>query len=394
MPLSTAAHVRTIQTDNIPILVWGPAPDEGTLAQAMNLARLPFAFRNIALMPDTHVGFGMPIGGVLATEGQVIPHAVGLDIGCGVMAWRTGVHSADFMEVRDTVLVDIQRSIPQGHYWRKQSQAERTNLFDDVPDIAVIQSQVERAVLQLGTLGGGNHFIELAVDSDGELWAMVHSGSRNLGKQVAEHFDALARAENVKNGSSVPVEWGLAHLAIGSVAGEEYLAAMNWCLHFATENRRLMAEDISRVLSRHLGAQPPAEVVAIHHNYAAEEVHDGRRVIVHRKGAVHACGTVIVPGSMGTASYVGEGLCERWSFESCSHGAGRSLGRKEALRTFSKDQVYGALERAGVKLVTASKKAVAEEAPGAYKDIHKVMEWQSDLVRGTIRLTPVGVVKG
>ncbi len=181
-------------------------------------------------MPDAHVGFGMPIGGVLAAEGQVIPHAVGLDIGCGMRAWRTNVLAAELMPLRDRILNDIQRSVPQGFEWHRTSQADRTDVFDDYPESSALAAEISKAERQIGTLGGGNHFIELQVDSAGVVWAMIHSGSRNVGKQMADHYDHLAREDNRQRGSSVPPEWGLAHLPVESEAGSEYLEVMNWCL--------------------------------------------------------------------------------------------------------------------------------------------------------------------
>jgi tRNA-splicing ligase RtcB (3'-phosphate/5'-hydroxy nucleic acid ligase) len=386
--------VYEIETDGVPVKVWGADIDEGALAQAGNLARLPFAFRHVALMPDAHVGYGMPIGGVLAALGQVIPHAVGLDIGCGVRAWSTNIPLTEFAPGRDTVLNDVQRSVPTGFEWHKASQTGRTALFDDVPDIVPLRAEVEKAVRQVGTLGGGNHFIEAQVDPEGVVWMMVHSGSRNLGKQMAEYYDKLAKAENRAGGSTVPLEWGLAHLATESEAGAEYLEAMGFCLRFARENRRLMAESVRAAVERRFPGVTPTAEVDVHHNYAAAEEHFGELVVLHRKGAVRAEGVVLVPGSMGTASYVCRGLANPESFLSCSHGAGRVMGRKAAMRAFPREQVMRELEDAGVRLFKAKKHDLAEEAPAAYKDIEDVMRYQSDLVEPLIRLTPIGVLKG
>ncbi len=386
--------MRGIRTERIPILVWGDDPDDSTFAQARNLANLPFAWHHVALMPDAHVGFGMPIGGVLAAEGQVIPHAVGLDIGCGVRAWRTNIPAKQFLPARDLVLGDVMHSVPQGFDWHHTSQAGRTDLFDEIPDIPPLRAQIERAQRQVGTLGGGNHFIEFQTDDDGIVWAMVHSGSRNLGKQMAEHYDAIAIAENRPPGSNVPPEWGLAHLPVDGDMGAEYLEVMRWCMRFARESRRLMAESVQRAVSRRFPGVRPDPPTDVHHNYAAEEEHFGRPVVVHRKGAVLARGTVVVPGSMGTASYLGEGLANPDSFESCSHGAGRAMGRRQAMRTIPRERVLEELERHDVRLFKARQRDVAEEAPEAYKDIDSVMRAQRDLVEPLVRLTPIGVVKG
>jgi len=386
--------VYEIPTSGVPVKVWGADLDDPTLAQARNLAQLPFAHRHVALMPDAHVGYGMPIGGVLAALGQVIPHAVGLDIGCGVRAWSTGIAHREFASARDGILNDIQRSVPTGFEWHRSPQTDRTSLFDDVPGIAPLRAEVDKAVRQVGTLGGGNHFIELQVDPDDTVWAMVHSGSRNLGKQMAEHYDAVAKAENRASGSPVPPEWGLAHLAADSEAGREYLEVMGFCLRFARENRRLMAGAVRRAIERKFPGLEATGEVDVHHNYAAAEEHFGESVIVHRKGAVHAVGTVLVPGSMGTASYVCRGLANPESFESCSHGAGRAMGRKAAKRAFPREKVLADLRERNIRLFKAKKHDVAEEAPAAYKDIEDVMRHQRDLVEPLVRLRPIGVVKG
>ncbi len=377
-----------------PIKVWGPDPDEGSLAQARNLALLPFAFSHIALMPDAHVGYGMPIGGVLASLGQVIPHAVGLDIGCGVRAWRTNIAAQEFSRVRDRILNDVQRSVPTSFEWHRTSQADRTTLFEDVPDVTPLRAEIDKATRQVGTLGGGNHFIEAQVDPGDIVWMMVHSGSRNLGKQMAEHYDAIAKADNRRSSSPVPPEWGLAHLAADSTAGTEYLVVMEFCMRFARENRRLMAEEVRRAIRRHFPDAVPGEDTDVHHNYAATEKHFDEQVVVHRKGAVRAVGTVLVPGSMGTASYVCRGLGNPESFASCSHGAGRAMGRKAAMRAFPRAQVVQELEEVGVRVFKAKKHDLAAEAPRAYKDIEDVMRHQRDLVEPLVRLTPIGVVKG
>jgi tRNA-splicing ligase RtcB len=385
--------VYEIATERIPILVWGDDADESTLSQTRNLANLPFAFGHIALMPDAHVGFGMPIGGVLAAVGQVIPHAVGLDIGCGVRAWCTNVPAADVREVRDRLLSDMQRSIPTGFDWHKHSQADRTELFESAPDIPALQVELAKAARQVGTLGGGNHFLELQADEDGMCWAMIHSGSRNIGKQIAEHYDRLARETNRREGSEVPPQWGLAHLDIDAPAGREYLAAMEFCMSFAAENRRLMMQSMLRALKRVFPDAEPAESIDVHHNYAAIETHFGTEVVVHRKGAVRAEGTVIIPGSMGTVSYIARGLSNPDSFVSCSHGAGRRLGRKEAVRTIPVERVLDDLKARDIRLFKPKKGDVAEESPEAYKDIEDVMRHQRDLVEPVMRLTPFGVIK-
>jgi len=385
--------MKRITSERVPILVWGDQIDDQTLVQVRNLANLPFAFHHVALMPDAHVGYGMPIGGVLAAVRRVVPHAVGLDIGCGVRAWPTGLTAARVRPVRDRILSDIQRSIPTGFEWHKASQAECTTVFDEVPDVPVLRAEITKAERQAGTLGGGNHFIELQEAEDGECWSMVHSGSRNLGKQMADHYDAIARDTEARRRSPVPHEWGLASLGTDTESGREYLAVMEFCLAFARENRRLMIETVQRAFARVFPDVAPGEAVDVHHNYAAIETHFGTEVVVHRKGAVRAQGVVLVPGSMGTASYVGRGLENPDSFCSCSHGAGRVLGRKQAVRTIPVEAVLRDLEERDVRLFKPKKADVAEESPAAYKDIEDVMQHQRDLVDPVMRLVPFGVVK-
>ncbi len=382
-----------ITTERLPIKVWGEQPDEATLQQARNLANLPFATGWIALLPDAHVGYGMPIGGVLAARGQVIPHAVGLDIGCGVRAWRTGVPLEDFLPLRDQVLSDVHRSIPTGFDRHGSSQEERTNLFDDVPAAPVLRGEIDKAKRQVGTLGGGNHFIEIQKDPDDIVWVMIHSGSRNLGKQMAEHYDRAAKEENRRWSSPVPEEWGLAHLAADSRKGEEYLDVMGFCLRFARENRRLMQETVQAAFDRRFAGAVPDREVDVHHNYAAIETHLGEELVVHRKGAVRAEGPVVIPGSMGTRSFLGRGLANEEAFESCSHGAGRRLGRRAAVRSIPIQDVLDDLKAKDIRLFKRKKGDVAEEASAAYKDIDAVMGQQKDLVEAGIALFPVGVVK-
>lgn len=386
--------MREIPTDGVPIYAWGPLPDEATMAQARHLALLPFAFSHVALMPDAHVGYGMPIGGVLAARDAVVPNAVGLDIGCGVRAWRTGVSAEEFLARRDTVLSDIQRSVPTGHEWHRASQEHRTRLLAEAPDVSPLWQELDRAAMQVGTLGGGNHFIEVQRDEQGDVWGMVHSGSRNLGKRMAEHYNAVAQALDAARQRPLPPEWGLAWLEPASPEGREYLAVMRFCLRFAEENRRLMRESVVEAFARRFAGSVPEDGVDVHHNYAAEETHFGQVVTVHRKGAVRAVGTVIVPGSMGTHSFLGRGLAEPLSFESCSHGAGRTMGRKQAVRAIPVEAVMSEMKAKDIRLFKARKKDVAEEASAAYKDIDAVMEAQRDLVEPVALLTPLGVVKG
>lgn len=382
--------MRVIKAGRLNILCWAEGLEEEALDQARNLSNLPFACGHIALMPDAHSGYGMPIGGVLATRDVIVPNAVGVDIGCGMRAVKLPVPARKVYEKRDLILNDIQRSIPTGFNWHKSPQEHA--LFRFVPDITVIRAELENARRQLGTLGGGNHFIELQKDENGESWVMVHSGSRNLGKNTCDVYNRLAREKNHYN---LPDSWQLWGLPANSPHGREYLGAMQFCLDFARANREHMMKIILGIVERHLKIQTAGlDHVDVHHNYASIEKYGGEKCIIHRKGAVRAEGTVIIPGSMGTPSYICRGLQNPASFVSCSHGAGRSMGRNAARKAYSVESVLQEMKQKDISLFKANKKDTAEECSAAYKDISKVMEQQSDLVEILLELTPIGVVKG
>lgn len=379
---------RVIDSERIPIKLWLDDIEEGALAQARNLANLPFAYKWIAIMPDSHEGFGMPIGGVMATEGVIVPNAVGVDIGCGMTASRSSLASVDTDALKQ-IMGMVRKAIPVG-FAHHQADQEWEG-FDEAPDIEVIQQELKSAHRQLGTLGGGNHFIEFQQGDDGRVWVMVHSGSRNFGLKVATEYHKKAVALCEKWHSEIP-DKDLAFLPMDTKEGKEYSKAMNYCLSFAKANRDLMIHRIQEIVAKITGAsfdQP----INIHHNYAAYENHFGKNVIIHRKGATKATeGLVgIIPGSMGTASYVVEGLGSEESFSSCSHGAGRRMGRREAIRSLDLAQ-----EQEKMKDVIGGPRSQNEldEAPGAYKDIDQVMANQADLVRILVTLRPLASIKG
>lgn len=378
-----------------PVFNWAKDIEPTAMDQAMNLARLPFAHHHIALMPDAHQGYGMPIGGVVATTNTIIPNAVGVDIGCGMRAWDTGFPVDYFTPIMRKVFHDIYAKIPVGfnHHKMKQDMAlfwEQVwdNNIDDCP---IWEREYEKARYQLGTLGGGNHFIEAqACDVTGTVWFMIHSGSRNVGKQVCDHYNRLAVDLNDKYHSKVEKKWELAFLVHGTEEYVNYWGDMSCALHFAKANRAHMQNAVIEVLAGYeIPEGPWSGTIDVHHNYANVEYWYGKNVIVHRNGAVKARGTVIVPGSMGTASYIGEGLDNEESFGSCSHGAGRRMGRKAA----AKDEVIrNTLDDMDTALF--AKGDSYDEAPGAYKDIQNVMEQQQDLVYITHTLRPLAVIKG
>ncbi len=380
--------IKIINSEKIPIKLWLEDIEAGALEQAKNLANLPFAYKWIAIMPDCHQGFGMPIGGVLATSDVIVPNAVGVDIGCGMCAIKTSLVDLDAESVQE-ILTQIKRVVPVG--FEHQSSPQSWEGFDHAPDLAIIQQELSSARRQLGTLGGGNHFIEIQKGSDKHIWVMLHSGSRNFGLKSAEYYHKKAAAMNERMNAALPSK-ELSFLPMDSKEGRDYFSAMNYCCDFAQANRALMIRNIERILSSELEADV-LEEINIHHNFAALETHFGRQVLVHRKGATRAdLGTFgIIPGSMGSASYIVQGLGNEESFKSCSHGAGRRMGRKEAERRL--DLAEEKRKMRGIVHGLQTKHDL-DEAPGAYKDIEEVMRNQQDLVKIMVTLKPLGSIKG
>lgn len=383
---------KVINSEALPIKLWLEDIEDGALEQAKNLANLPFAFKHISIMPDSHQGYGMPIGGVLATKGVVVSNAVGVDIGCGVCAARTNVTEIE----RDTlkkIMGEIRGIVPMG--FNSHPVKQDPSLMPPVLSVSgMLNTHLERAATQIGTLGGGNHFIEIQKGSDGFIWLMIHSGSRNLGKQVADYYNELADELNERWHSSIPHSWELAFLPINTQEGRAYLSDMKYCVEFASANRGLMMERVLDIVGSHTKGLSH-DIFDIAHNYAAFENHFGQNVIVHRKGATKAEeGQLgIIPGSQGTKSYIVKGKGNHESFKSCSHGAGRRMGRKQAERTLD---LNVEIERMNAQGIIHGIRGVEDldEAPGAYKDIDVVMKNQEDLVEIVCELTPLAVLKG
>lgn len=390
---------QVISTEKVPIKMWLDEIEEGALAQAKNLANLPFAFRHVALLSDCHVGFGMPIGGVLATRDVVIPNSIGVDIGCGMCAVKTSLVGDLPVDIIKQIRSDIKKAIPVG--MNKHAKMQDGALMPNPTEYNItshkhniVSQEFENARKSLGTLGGGNHFIEVQKGNDGYFWIMIHSGSRNLGKKVADHYNNIAKELNTKYYSSVPKEWDLAFLPLQTEEAQNYLAEMQYCVDFALANRNRMIEVVKEIINKYTGATFN-NTINIAHNYAAMENHFGHNVLVHRKGATRAyTGELgIIPGSQGTSSYIVVGKGNIESFKSCSHGAGRKMGRKQA----KKDLVLAhEIMRLDVLGVIHDIRTVEDldEAAGAYKDISVVMENQTDLVDILVELKPVAVVKG
>jgi len=400
--------------------MWLDKIEPDALKQAKNIANLRGAFHHIAIMPDAHVGYGMPIGGVLATRDIIVPNAVGVDIGCGMVAVKTSIQEINRPTLKQ-VLEKLRKTIPTGFNHHKQPQDWEG--FSRAPDVPIIRQELKSARRQIGTLGGGNHFLEVLQEADDKkhnlksnknIWLMLHSGSRNFGLKVASAYHKKAVLYCQNKNIKIP-DRELAFIEIKSKEGQEYWQAMNYCLEFAAANRRLMMERFMAIFQDIIGCEfinfnkehdqeyPTPTLpfarrgsegisVCIHHNYASEEEHFSEKVIVHRKGATSAnAGQLgIVPGSMGTPSYIIEGLGNQESFMSSAHGAGRQMGRKEANRRLNEKQAEEAIK--GVLFGRWHGKF--DEAPQAYKDIEEVIDKQIDLARPIVKLKPKMVMIG
>lgn len=394
---------QVIEGARLPVWSWASSAEDAALDQARNLANLEVARHHVALMPDAHVGFGMPIGGVLFTEGAVVPYAIGVDIGCGVQIARTNLVWEDNFspEKLRNVLHQIQRDIPTGFTSHKAPVMAKDRLLDvmgmDLPGKRSVHlGAFDGALNQVGTLGGGNHFLEVQRDpATNEVFFMLHSGSRSLGKKLCDVHAKIALDWCTATGHELP-DKDLAWLPIDSDEGAAYWDAMTFALRWAEVNRKVMMDAVEAAFRKHASVHDFERLVDVHHNYATPETHFGIVGTVHRKGAVRAASgdLVLIPGSMGTASYIGEGLGSAPSFETCQHGAGRVLGRNAARRLKTPEQVQEEMASWGIEFVSNEPRSSAEEAAFAYKDIDSVMQASADLVRPLRRLVPLGVVKG
>ena len=378
--------------------------------QVRNIAALPFIHRWVAVMPDVHFGLGATIGSVIPTRGAIVPAAVGVDIGCGMMAARTSLNASDLPDSPTALRAAIEAAVPHGRTAGGKRSADRgawgepparvenawRELSRDFERIAARHPAVAKSNhrTHLGTLGTGNHFIEVCLDQDERVWFLLHSGSRGVGNRVGRYFIELAKKDMRESLGDLP-DADLAYFREGARHFDDYVQAVDWAQRYARVNRELM---MSAVVSaaRSLDAIPPfrAEelVVDCHHNYVERERHYGAECFVTRKGAVRArSGELgIVPGSMGARSYIVRGLGNPESFESCSHGAGRAMSRREAKRRFSLEDHARA-----TRGVECRKDAgVIDETPGAYKSIDAVMQAQRDLVEIVHRLSQIVCVKG
>ena len=400
----------------MPVKSWCENCEEGAVKQAVNLAHHPALVHHVALMPDAHQGYGMPIGGVVAAKGAVIPAAVGVDIGCGMIATETDIPAEAFAEMsfRRAFQEKFKERIPVGegesHRVTQDWEGFEEYTAHNGMRSSLWPSKLDR--MNLGTLGGGNHFIELqkstALDGSGDpeggakVWLMIHSGSRNLGKRIEEHYHRIAARMCERFHSPLP-DKDLAFLPIEEPAGHDYFTDMLFALRYAKENRRRMMEAMKATVAEFVPGVDFIRTIDIHHNYAAFEEHFGEKVCVHRKGATSAKLNEIgiIPGSMGTASYIVRGLGNPESFMSCSHGAGRRMSRIAASTTLTVEECDKAMD--GIVCERwhkykgygkAKGRLDLSEAPQAYKDIEDVIASERDLVEPLVRLVPLACLKG
>lgn len=407
-------NYNVIKPDHgVPVKAWtkGVPMDREAEQQLRNAAQMPFIHSHIAVMPDVHWGMGATIGSVIPTLKAIIPAAVGVDIGCGMMAVQTSLKAADLPESLKEIRSNIEQAVPHGRT-NNGGRGDR-GAWADIPEEEAeawkelgpgLDSIVEKNpkvmrkhsnnVNHLGTLGTGNHFIEVCLDEADRVWFMLHSGSRGIGNRIGMYFIELAKEDMRRWHINLP-DANLAYLPEGTDHFAAYIEAVEWAQKFAMTNRELMMKAVIQAVQSSKGIPPfeaNLEVVNCHHNYVARENHFGKNVLVTRKGAVRArLGDMgIIPGSMGAKSFIVRGLGNKDSFDSCSHGAGRAMSRTEAKRRFSVEDHIKATE--GVEC--RKDKAVIDETPAAYKDIDAVMEAQKDLVEIAHTLRQIICVKG
>jgi tRNA-splicing ligase RtcB len=411
MRCKTMSNYEQIETPGVPIKAWvrGVVADPNAIQQLRNVAALPIVHGHVAAMPDVHWGIGATVGSVIPTRGAIIPAAVGVDIGCGMMAVRTSLEARHLPDDLKALRVQIERAVPHGrtHHGGKGDRGAWRDVPARVEEawkklrpgyerIVGKHSRLDRGATaeQLGTLGGGNHFIELCIDEAQRVWVMLHSGSRGPGNRIGTHFIELAKKDMKLHLHDLP-DKDLAYFTEGAEHFADYVDAVGWAQRYARTNRDLMMAAILENLARSKLLPPFTHgelAVNCHHNYVQEEEHFGASVFVTRKGAVRAGASDlgIIPGSMGAKSYIVRGKGNPDSFESCSHGAGRVMSRGEATRRFTVEDHIAAT--AGVEC--RKDQDVIDETPMAYKDIDAVMAAQSDLVEVVHTLKQVVCVKG
>ena len=396
---------RIIQpADGLPVKIYTDDIDPQALTQLSHVARLPIIHHHVAAMPDVHVGIGATVGAVIPTKGAIIPAAVGVDIGCGMVATRLSLRAGHLPDNLRPLRQVIEAAVPVGFDMHSEGHGAPASTLRALsgglerivkkhPGLLKMQRNADTTwARQLGTLGGGNHFIELCLDEQQDVWLMLHSGSRGIGNIIGRYFIELARKDMGQHLANLP-DRDLAYLREGAQHFDDYVEALHWAQDYAMTNRREMLRLILQALARQL---PPftvtKEAINCHHNYVAIEQHFGEELFITRKGAIRAgAGELgIIPGSMGAKSYIVRGNGEAESFCSCSHGAGRRMSRGQAKKKFDQQDLIA--QTTGVECRKDS--GVLDEIPAAYKDIDAVMAQQSDLVEIVHTLKQVVCVKG
>jgi len=384
----------------VPVKVYAGEIEPAARLQLVNISKLPVVHHHVAAMPDVHLGIGATVGSVIPTRKAIIPAAVGVDIGCGMMATRLSLSSSDLDEKSlKRVFNQISRDVPvgfgqhdDGRDAARRFKKDLTRIMQKHPGIGKRVGRKSHWAQQLGTLGGGNHFIEICLDESERVWVMLHSGSRGIGNAIGSYFIELAKKDAEKNNVALP-DRDLAYFPEGAQHFDDYVDAVGWAQDYARANREEMMDLVLDALHRHL---PPFDVtgaaVNCHHNYVERETHYGEKVWLTRKGAIRAgAGDLgIIPGSMGARSYIVRGKGSAESFHSCAHGAGRRMSRNAAQKSFS----LGDLAAQTEGVICRKDKGVIDEIPGAYKNIDEVMANQSDLVEVVHTLKQVVCVKG
>ena len=401
----TMRNFEVYESKNKHIKAWtkGVPVEPEAIKQLQNTASLPFIFNHVAVMPDVHFGMGATIGSVVATKGAVIPAAVGVDIGCGMMAIQLSLNANDLPESLKNIRNEIEKCVPVGFAQHRDSVLDNSqikawskdvkNLLDQQPEIAkMVKDPVAKVMNQSGTLGGGNHFIELCLDENDDVWVMLHSGSRGIGNVIGRHFIEKAKQDMRVHHINLE-DTNLSYLSEGTQHFDEYVTWVEWAQKYAAKNREVMMNLVLESLAKNLPEfSIKKQAINCHHNYISRENHFGSNVIVTRKGAVRARvdDYGIIPGSMGAKSFIVRGLGNEDSFCSCSHGAGRVMSRTKAKKIFTIQDHIDATK--GVEC--RKDESVIDETPKAYKNIDAVMKAQKDLVEIVHKLKQVVCVKG
>lgn len=394
---------KRLNKGKVPVKIFTDDIDHLAMQQLINISQLPIIHNHVAAMPDVHVGKGATVGSVIPTLNAIIPAAVGVDIGCGMKAVRLSLKAHQLPDNLRKIRSEIEKAIPVGIAMHKVDRARESTIralsvgLDEVlarnpKVISRMKSPFKKWVRQLGTLGGGNHFIEICLDENEDVWVMLHSGSRGIGNHIGQYFIEMAKKDALRNNVHLP-DKDLAYFEEGAEHFDDYVQAVNWAQDYATANRREMMNLIIRVLKKHfVDFSLTKEAINCHHNYVSKETHFGASVHVTRKGAISAYVDElgIIPGSMGAKSYIVRGLGNKQSFCSCAHGAGRTMSRTAARKTFTRADMEAQTE--GIECRKDA--SVIDEIPAAYKDIDKVMENQNDLIEIVHTLRQVVCVKG